>query len=108
MFSYHFSMRRVLGAGLGLVALGATTLPAQQPAPGARAATVITFDQALKLAQTQNVGVKQAQNAAALSSTNVTQQKLAFLPNLSVSANTGQTYGNVFNTTDGTLASTTT
>lgn len=108
MFSYHFSMRRVLGAALGLVALGATTLAAQQPAPGARAATVITFDQALKLAQTQNVGVKQAQNAAALSSTNVTQQKLAFLPNLSVSANTGQTYGNVFNTTDGTLASTTT
>jgi outer membrane protein len=98
----------VLGVVAGVVALGATTLGAQQPAPGARPPTVVTFDQALKLALTQNVGIKQAENNASLNSANVTQQKLAFLPNLSVNANTGQTYGNVFNTTDGTLASTTT
>src|SRR5213083_2729772 len=91
------------------VALGATRVGAQQPAPGAAPpATVVTFDQALKLALTQNVGVRQAQNSAALSSATVTQQKLAFLPSLNLSANTGQTYGNSFNTTDGTLASTTT
>lgn len=104
----HSGIRRRLGVPFALVALGATMLGAQQPAPGSPAPTVITFDQALKLALTQNVGIKQAQNSAALNSTNVTQQKLAFLPNLSVTANTGQSYGNVFNTTDGTLASTTT
>lgn len=108
MSSSYSRMRPGLVAALALVALGATTLRAQQPAPGSPAPTVITFDQALKLALTQNVGIKQAENSAALNSTNVTQQKLAFLPNLSVSANTGQSYGNVFNTTDGTLASTTT
>ena len=81
----------------------------QQPAKAAAAPpTVITFDQALKLALTQNTGIKQAQNTAALNSAAVAQSKLAFLPNLSISANTGQTYGNSFNTTDGTLASTTT
>ena len=108
MFSSHWRFYRVLGAVCGVVALSATSLVAQQPTPASPAPTVITFDQALKLALTQNVGVKQAQNAAALNSADVTQSKLAFLPNLSVSANTGQTYGNSFNTTDGTLASTTT
>ena len=84
-------------------------LGAQQPAKAAAGPpTVITFDQALKLALTQNTGIKQAQNTAALNSAAVAQSKLAFLPNLSISANTGQTYGNSFNTTDGTLASTTT
>src|SRR2546423_6750156 len=84
-------------------------LGAEQPAKAAAAPpTVITFDQALKLALTQNTGIKQAQNTAALNSAAVAQSKLAFLPNLSISANTGQTYGNSFNTTDGTLASTTT
>ncbi|PYP67377.1 MAG: hypothetical protein DMD26_04825, partial [Gemmatimonadetes bacterium] len=84
-------------------------LDAQQPATAASTpSAVITFDQALKLALTQNTGIKQAQNTAALNSAAVAQSKLAFLPNLSISANTGQTYGNSFNTTDGTLASTTT
>ena len=105
MFSSHNRMRRGVGAALALLALSATAVRAQQPAP---APTVVTFDQALKLALTQNVGIKQAQNAAALNSTNVTQQKLAFLPNLNITANTGQTYGNAFNTIDGSLASTTT
>ena len=108
MFSSYFRIRQVLGTLLGLVALGAMTLGGQQPAPSGPAPTAISFDQALKLALTQNVGVKQAQNAAALNSTAVTQQKFAFLPNLSLNANTGQSYGNAFNTTDGTLASTTT
>ena len=84
----------------------ASRLGAQQPATAASTPpTVITFDQALKLALTQNTGIKQAQNTAALNSAAVAQSKLAFLPNLSISANTGQTYGNSFNTTDGTLAS---
>src|SRR5690242_11127749 len=110
MFAYT-RIRQVVSAGvLALTTLGGVTrLGAQQPASRtAPPATLVTFDEALKLALTQNVGVKQAQNAAALNSTTVAQQKLAFLPSLSLNANTGQSYGNTFNTTDGTLNSTTT
>ncbi|HEY7233542.1 MAG TPA: TolC family protein [Gemmatimonadaceae bacterium] len=104
-----FAYSRIRGAvGAAVIALtslaGATRLGAQQQPP----ATVVTFDEALKLALTQNVGVRQAQNNAALNDASVTQQKLAFLPNLSISANTGQSYGNSFNTTDGMLVNTTT
>jgi len=106
-----FSIIRQRGALLGIV-LGVAAVPtlgAQQPVGSAPApATVVTFDQALKLALVQNTGVKQAQNTAALNSASVTQSKLAFLPNLSVSANTGQDYGRNFSQADGQLTNTTT
>ena len=91
-------------------ALSASALRAQQPASlsGPHPATVVTFDEALKLALTQNTGVKQAQNSAALSGATVTQQKLAFLPSLSVSANTAQDYGRNFSQSEGTILNTTT
>lgn len=93
----------VLGTG------GALSLGAQQPVGTAGPApTVVTFDQALNLALRQNTAVKQAQNTAALNSTAVTQSKLAFLPNLSVSANTAQDYGRNFNQTAGQIINTTT
>ena len=108
MFAYTRLGRAIGAVAIMLTALGGVTrLGAQQPA-SPRPATLVTFDEALKLALTQNVAIKQAQNAAALNSATVAQQKLAFLPNLSLSANSGQSYGNSFNTTDGTLASTTT
>lgn len=105
----YTQIRKATGAAaIMLTALGGVTrLAAQQPS-GGRPATLVTFDEALKLALTQNVAIKQAQNVAALNSATVAQQKLAFLPSLSLNANTGQSYGNSFNTTDGTLASTTT
>jgi len=85
------------------------TLGAQQPVGSAPApATLVTFDQALKLALVQNTGVKQAKNTAALSSASVTQSKLAFLPNLNVTANTAQDYGRNFSTTDWQIFNTTT
>jgi outer membrane protein len=92
------------------VALSASALGAQQPtATSSRpAATIVTFDEALKLALTQNTGVKQAQNSAALSGATVTQQKLAFLPSLSISANTAQDYGRNFSQSEGTILNTTT
>ena len=103
-----FSRIRNAGAMLA-VAMGATALGAQTPAsPAPRPATQISFDQALQLALTQNTGVKQAQNSAALSGATVTQQKLAFLPSLSVSTNTAQAYGRNFSQTDGTILNTTT
>ncbi|HEV8234090.1 MAG TPA: TolC family protein, partial [Gemmatimonadaceae bacterium] len=105
----YIQIRNAMGAAaMMLAALGGVTgLGAQQRSAG-HPATLVTFDEALKIALTQNVGIKQAQNAAALNSATVAQQKLAFLPNLSLNTNTGQSYGNSFNTTDGTLASTTT
>src|SRR5438105_1948754 len=110
MFAYSRIRSAVGAAAVVLATLGGVSRAGAQQAARSAAppATPITFDQALKLALTQNVAIKQAQNTAALSSATVTQQKLAFLPSLSISANTGQTYGNSFNTTDGTLASTTT
>lgn len=78
---------------------------------GARAAAaqqVITFDDAMRIALDQNLAVKQAKNVAALNSTVVTQQKLSFLPNLNVSANTGQDYGRNFNQGEGRIVDQTT
>jgi outer membrane protein len=90
-------------------ALSASALGAQQPAAStSRPPTIVTFGEALKLALTQNSGVKQAQNSAALSGATVTQQKLAFLPSLSVSANTAQDYGRNFSQSEGTILNTTT
>ena len=94
------------------VVLGAGSLGAQQPSgvmtQTAPPAALITFDEALKLALTQNTGVKQAQNTAALNSASVKQQKLAFLPNLSLSANSAQDYGRNFNQSEGQIINTTT
>jgi outer membrane protein len=107
MFSTIIQRAALLGLALGAAVV--PTLGAQQPVGSPPAAgTVVTFDQALKLALTQNTGVKQAQNSAALSSAAVTQSKLAFLPNLNVTANTAQDYGRNFSQTDGQIFNTTT
>lgn len=97
----------LLGAGLTVAALAPAGAQQAAGAPPAQA-KVVTFDEALKLALSQNTSVKQAQNTAALNSAAVTQQKLAFLPNLSLSANTAQDYGRNFSTTEGQIINTTT
>lgn len=105
MFSINTKacLGRVLGAALiAATTVGAATGGAQQPAPVSPvAAKTITFDDALRIALQQNTAVKQALNTAAMNSATVTQQKLAFLPNLSVSANSAQNYGRNFSQTDG-------
>ena len=102
-------LRRYIEGLLAGAVIAGAPLGAQQAAPlTSRPATVVRFDQALKLALTQNTGVKQAQNSAALSGATVTQQKLAFLPSLSVSTNTAQAYGRNFSQNDGTILNTTT
>lgn len=107
MFSTIRQRAALLGTALAVAAVPA--LGAQQPVGSAPApATVVTFDQALKLALSQNTGVKQAENTAALNSATVTQSKLAFLPNLGISANTGQDYGRNFSQADGQITNTTT
>jgi outer membrane protein len=95
--------------GAAVVLTGPLSLGSQQPVTKAPApATTVTFDEALKLALKQNTGVRQAQNTAALSGATVTQQKLAFLPSLSVSTNTAQDYGRNFSQSEGQIINTTT
>lgn len=89
------------------IAVAGTGLAAQQPAPS-RSLTPITFDQAIKIALDQNVTLKQAKNSASLNSAAVAQQKLAFLPNLSLSTNTAQDYGRNFNQSEGRIVDQTT
>ncbi|MFL5616009.1 MAG: TolC family protein [Gemmatimonadaceae bacterium] len=98
--------QRLMIAGVGLVLVSSGSLGAQQPA--AKPTATVTFDEALKLALKQNTGVRQAQNTAALNSATVTQQKLAFLPSVSLSANTAQDYGRNFNQSEGQITNTTT
>ena len=109
MFRFWISRRRGSLVGAALALAGPLGLHAQQPVGSAPSpATVVTFDQALKLALTQNTSVKQAQNSAAMNSAAVTQSKLAFLPSLNVTANTAQDYGRNFSQTDGQIFNTTT
>src|SRR3954471_19496359 len=106
MFVISKRKQRLLVAGVGLVLAIGPSLGAQQPV--AKSPTLVTFDEALKLALRQNTGVRQAQNTADLNGATVKQQKLAFLPSLSVNANTAQDYGRNFNQSEGQITNTTT
>lgn len=83
----------------GLMATGATSASAQQR---------ITFDEAVDIALRQNVALRQARNANAAQAAEVTQAKLQFLPNLSLSTSTGQSYGRSFSQSEGTIINQTT
>ena len=103
MFSTHRFNRLTALIGVTVVAAGSLAAPpvsAQQP-PASAPRKTITFDDALRLALQQNTTVKQAENTAAMNSATVTQQKLAFLPNLSINATSAQNYGRNFSQTDG-------
>ena len=100
MLSTH-RYRAMVGAAVFVAtSLGAPSLLAAQQ-PASAPARMITFDDALRLALQQNTTVKQAENTAAMNSANVAQSKLAFLPNLSISANSAQNYGRNFSQSDG-------
>src|ERR1041385_1102499 len=90
-----------------LLVLGGATVADAQAAPTPPSA-VITFDEALKLALSQSTVIKQAENSASLDATSVKQSKLAFLPNLSVSASTAENLGRSFSQSDGAIVDQTT
>src|SRR5687767_11601094 len=79
---------------LALVAGTAGVTEAQQP-------STITFDNAISIALKQNMTIKQAQNAADLSSASVTQAKMNFLPDLRLNVNNGLDVGRNFSQTEG-------
>jgi outer membrane protein len=77
----------------------AAPLAAQQPA----AARTITYEEAIGLALSQNIGVKQAENASSLSEAAVKQQKLALLPDLRLSVSGANNIGRNFSQSDGAI-----
>jgi outer membrane protein len=81
--------------------LGAQTPQAPQTAPAAAPAQRITFDEAIAIALRQNVAVRQAENAAAVQGAAVDQQKLQFLPNLSLNVSGANDVGRSFNQSEG-------
>src|SRR5690349_21572820 len=68
----------------------------------------ISFDDAIRIALKQNTTLQQANNSAALSSANVRQQRLSFLPDLRLNTSTGQNYGRTFSTEEGRILNQTT
>jgi outer membrane protein len=72
------------------------------PALGAQNPTqTITFDDAIRIALRQNTTLQQARNSASLDGATVRQQRLALLPDLRLSTNTGQNYGRSFSEAEG-------
>ena len=86
------------------------TLVVAASAAGAQtpASQTITFDDAVRIALRQNTTLQQATNSAALSSATVRQQKLALLPDLRFTTNTGQSYGRTFSQDEGRIINETT
>ena len=84
--------------------VAASVAGAQTPA----ANQTITFDDAIRIALRQNTTLQQATNSAALSSATVRQQKLALLPDLRFTTNTGQSYGRTFSEDEGRIINETT
>ena len=82
----------------------ASAAGAQTPASN----QTITFDDAIRIALRQNTTLQQATNSAALSSATVRQQKLALLPDLRFTTNTGQSYGRTFSEDEGRIINETT
>lgn len=82
-----------------VLALACTTpvvLSAQQQAP-----VTITFEDAVRLALKQSVAVRQAENTLEASDATIRQRSAAFLPSLSLSTNTSESYGYTFNQNEG-------
>jgi outer membrane protein len=91
-----------LTVGLAL----AFATPAQgQSAAATSLPTKISFADAIRLALRQNVDVRQAKNAEALSSATVRQQKLQFLPSLQVRTTGAQNIGRTFSESEGAIIS---
>jgi outer membrane protein len=70
---------------------------------GAQQPRRVTFNEAVSIALKQNIDVRQAQNAASLSSAAVQQQKMNFLPNLSLNVSGSNNVGRNFSQSEGTI-----
>jgi outer membrane protein len=86
---------------LGVLALVLAWLPAF-----AEDSRIITYDEAIRIALEQNSTLRQSVNSAALDKIDIQQARNQFLPNLSLSAQAGQSYGRNFSESEGTTVNT--
>jgi outer membrane protein len=99
--------RRATVVALSLAAAFAPSAHAQGLAATSAAATTpgtITFNDAIAIALRQNTALKQSENAAALSATNVTSKKSVFLPSLSLVTSSVENVGRNFSQLDGSIS----
>ena len=101
--------RRIIGsiARAALPALAAVSLAAGVARADDPPRT-ITFEEAIGIALKQNITVRQAQNATALDAASVRQQRMQFLPSLSMNAGTSGNLGRNFSETEGRIVDQTT
>jgi outer membrane protein len=105
----RFHIRRratIVALSLAVAALAAPS-GAQSVAGAGTAATTpatITFNDAIAIALRQNATLKQSENAAAMSATNVTTKKSAFLPTLSLVTSSAENVGRNFSQIDGSVS----
>ncbi|MDZ4699630.1 MAG: TolC family protein [Rhodothermales bacterium] len=88
---YRFSSLLVAGVFLALAGFAPRYSQAQTP-------TQITFDEAVRIALEQNVSLMRSANTVELDAINLSRQRSAFLPDLSMNANASQNYGRNFST----------
>ncbi|MDQ6633716.1 MAG: TolC family protein, partial [Gemmatimonadota bacterium] len=87
----------VLAAPMGAQTVVKTSAATATPA-------TITFNDAIAIALRQNTTLRQSENAAAMSATNVTNKKSAFLPTLSLVTNSAENVGRTFSQLDGAVS----
>jgi outer membrane protein len=106
----HAYIDRFRARGLATVAalsLAVATFAGPAGAQGAAAPAkpaTITFNDAIGIALRQNATLRQSENAAAMSATNVTSRKSAFLPTLSLVTNSAENVGRTFSQIDGAIS----
>lgn len=83
------------------LSFGAAAAGAAQQTTAPKPGQAITFADAIGIALKQNIGVKQAANAAALGDATVSQQKLQLLPDLRLSLSGSDNVGRNFSQTEG-------
>ncbi len=92
--------RRFISGAFGLALAGPLAAQRTPPAPSPQR---VTFNDAVAIALRQNVGVRQAQNAAALSDASVSSAKEQFLPDLRLNVSGSNNIGRNFSQTEGTI-----
>ncbi|MFN8670370.1 MAG: TolC family protein [Gemmatimonadaceae bacterium] len=96
------------GRAAGQQAVQLTTVTTVGAATSAAPRQVITYEEALRLAQQRNVALRQSENAAASDAVSVRQARSQLLPDLRFTTQGGQSYGRNFNQNDGAIVNTTT
>lgn len=92
--------------GAGMVALLGLFAPADGRAQNAPARQVITYEDALRLAQQRNLALRQAENGVASDAVSVRQARSQLLPDVRFTTQGSQSYGRNFNQNDGAIVNT--